>query len=420
MVAIVNNHQFTGINSQSKATPATKEYKGVEQHPSAFGIPHKPVMAKDAVQVSAEGRFVAAVAEFEKSVLQLRQEERARAKARNSVVMPFFVDDDSASQSFEVTVTQLATAQVLESSKFADDNAKFGSGTLTFECADGAFSVPVRGGLQELAEAINHAEDNCGVIAALYTDEEGVRLVLRSDRTGTDGAFTVTADARATESATPSLRQFCFNGGNGGGLCQTRPAQNAEYAVDGRRYTAQSNLVEHRGISFELVERGVTIVDVTPSPVQSRDKFIATLKFTLRRALDEVANIGPQGHSLHHLITELRDRLQLEVNDVSGLLESGILKQKGNRIALDILALRETLAPVMRAAVQANGELATSAAVAESASLKKLLADQLSQMADRHHDNNAQAGHSTASTHGVTTSTEARAKHYFDIHKGKS
>lgn len=418
MVAIVNNPQFTGVNPQGKPVPATKEYKGVEQHPSALGISHKPDMPKDAVQVSAEGRFVAAVAEFEKSVLQLRQDERAKAKARNAVVLPMFIDDEREAQSFEITVTQLATAQVLESAKFADAKADVGCGTLTFGSADGAFNIPVRGGLHELVERINKAEDNFGVSAALHSNDEGVSLIVQANRTGAGSAFTISAESQHGQYGSTSLTQLCFNATGSSGFWQINPAQNASYAIEGRHYTSESNIIEYCGVTFELVERGVTRVDLVPPRAQSLDEFATTFKISLRRVLDEVGNRGQKDRILQSLIAELRHRLKLESNDVSGLLESGIVKQKGNRYGLDVSVLREAVAPVMRAVVQANGDAADSP-VAESASLQQLLADNLTSMAQGYHDKKNRVDLPGASSHGISTSNEARAKHYSDVHKVK-
>lgn len=84
MVAIVNNHQFISANPQSKVTPAGKQYGGLEQQASVSGLAHTSVTPKDSVQISSEGRFVAAVAEFEKSIMNLRRLERANIKVKNT------------------------------------------------------------------------------------------------------------------------------------------------------------------------------------------------------------------------------------------------------------------------------------------------------------------------------------------------
>lgn len=84
MVAIVNNHQFISANSQNKVTPAGKQHAGGDQHPSVSNLSQTPAPAKDLVQISAEARFVAAVAEFEKSIMNLRKQERVNTKGRNA------------------------------------------------------------------------------------------------------------------------------------------------------------------------------------------------------------------------------------------------------------------------------------------------------------------------------------------------
>lgn len=418
MVAIVNNHQFTSLNPQSKVTPATKEFAGVEQHSSAYGLSHKPANPKDAVQVSSEGRFVAAVAEFEKSVLQLRQEERAKAKVKNPLVVVASVNEEVEARALNINVTNIASAQELESVRFADANADLGGGTLTFSSASGSFKITVTGGLNHVAEQINTAEDNFGVSASIESDSEGTRLILRADRIGAGGAFTVVAEPHDTKSEAQTLAELNYNAESGTAMRQVSPAQNAHYEIDGRSYASETNVVESHGVRLELIQRGATRVEVTQSEGRSLDDIGNKLKAALGRVLNELGTAAQGDDRLKGMIAELRGRLKLDSDDFDSMVEAGVLKRKGNGFGLNVDALQQALAPVMRGAVKPSADHDQSNAT-QGPNLKQLLTDNLTRMAQssgekKLHSDNGLAHRSDAAPTALT-SGEARAKHYAEV-----
>jgi len=425
MVAIVNNHQFTSLNPQSKVTPATKQFEGVEQHPSAYGFSHKPATEKDAVQVSAEGRFVAAVAEFEKAVLQLREEERAKAKVKNPAIVQVRVSDEATARSLNINITNIASAQELHSARFADPDAELGGGTLSFSSALGSFKITVAGGLKHIAEQINTAEDNFGITASLQSNSEGTRLVLRADRVGAGAAFTVAANPQNTKSEAQTLAELNYNAESGTALRQVSAAQNAHYEIDGRSYASETNVVESGGMVLHLTAPGATRVEVEQSEGRSLDDIGGKLKTALNRVVDELDHAAQGDDKLRGLIAELRGRLRLDGDDLHGMVEAGVLKRKGKGFGLDVNALQQTLEPVIRRVAQATASSAHGTDP-DAPSLKQLLTDNLTRMADgsgekaphsdngkRHNDNGL--AHRSEAAPATATSGEARAKHYAEV-----
>lgn len=135
-----------------------------------------------------------------------------------------------------VEIGQLASAQTLESQRFAAPETEVGTGSLTFTFADRSFAVTVGAGdnsVTGLASAINVA--NGGVTASLVTDTTGTRLVLRG-ASGEAQAFSVSA----APDASPGLERFAY-GGVGSAMTLSQAASDAVIEVDGIEVRSMTN-----------------------------------------------------------------------------------------------------------------------------------------------------------------------------------
>lgn len=152
-----------------------------------------------------------------------------------------------------VEIGQLASAQTLESQRFAAPETAVGTGSLTFTFADRNFSVTVGAGdnsVTGLAAAINAA--NGGVTASLITDTTGSRLVLRGS-SGEAQAFTIVA----APNASPGLERFAYSG-VGSAMALSHTASDAIIDVDGIevRSTTNSFTSAIPGVQIDLKNAG--------------------------------------------------------------------------------------------------------------------------------------------------------------------
>lgn len=134
---------------------------------------------------------------------------------------------------YTVEVSQLASTQSLASEAFSGVDAAVGTGSLTLQ-AGGAEAVLELGGevatIADLRDAIN--DSDAGIQAALVQDGGGVRLLLSSATTGTDGTMTLTVDGTVDARLASAA------------MTETRAAADASYSINGLALTSSSNVIE--------------------------------------------------------------------------------------------------------------------------------------------------------------------------------
>lgn len=166
--------------------------------------------------------------------------------------------------SYNVAVTQLATAMKASSGAFADANTKVGTGTLTVTVGDKSMNVAIDNSVSSLAsirDKINKASDNPGVTATIVTGTDGAHLVLRSSKTGEDNGFTVSSSGG--DGGLAALN-YDPSAASGNGFTVVDKAQNALYTIDGMAGSSDSNAVTAiDGLTISLLTTGSTTVNVT-------------------------------------------------------------------------------------------------------------------------------------------------------------
>ncbi|MBM7072211.1 flagellar filament capping protein FliD [Shewanella sp. 202IG2-18] len=216
--------------------------------------------ARFTAEISAIGSLKSAITTFTDALEKLEDPETFLG---NKVTLPnsdYFTakaDEDAVAGSYDITIDQLARSQKVGTTNVADITAPVGEGSLTFEVDGESFDIQVGAddSLQDVMKAINADDDNVGVTAAIINSDGGAKLVLTSNKTGTDNNVTVSAS----------------DSGGGTGLSDTfdmtelQAAENAIIQVDGLQITSQSNEVEGAitGITLDLkkadVDESITI-----------------------------------------------------------------------------------------------------------------------------------------------------------------
>ncbi|MBN3765092.1 flagellar filament capping protein FliD [Burkholderia sp. Ac-20365] len=133
---------------------------------------------------------------------------------------------------YSLQVTNIATANKISSQAYAS-GASLGSGTLTVGVGSNSMQINVSSTdtLASIATAINSANNNPGVSAAVITAADGQHLVLTSTQTG--AANTVSVSAGAGVDA----------GLNTASFTQVAAAKDAQFSLDGNAITSASNTI---------------------------------------------------------------------------------------------------------------------------------------------------------------------------------
>jgi len=242
------------------------------------------------VKLSAYGQLKSAFDDFQKSLDKLNSSQEVApykaASSQESVLTASASKDVKTAGTYSVDVSQLATAQTLKSSTFADrDSTIVGTGSLkiqvgtynpnlnTFtpgESKEVTVNInPGDGTLSGIANAINLSD--AGVKASVVAaDGGGYQLQLTGKNTGTDNSVKISAaDAYGNSlTGTTGLGQVAYDptavSGSGKNLTETQAAQNAQLAVDGKAVTSQSNAVTTaiQGVKLTLATTGTSSVKV--------------------------------------------------------------------------------------------------------------------------------------------------------------
>jgi flagellar hook-associated protein 2 len=163
----------------------------------------------------------------------------------------------AAAGNYAVTVQALASNQTVASqTALSSASAAVGSGNLTLQLGKwdstqstftpgsaSAVSISVTSDdtLQTLRDKINAA--GAGVTASLVTDASGVRLSVRSNSSGADNGFRLSADDGSGNAADPTgLGRFAYDPASGNGGLQFKQAgANAQATVNGIAIESASN-----------------------------------------------------------------------------------------------------------------------------------------------------------------------------------
>ncbi|MGE3840677.1 MAG: flagellar filament capping protein FliD [Vicinamibacterales bacterium] len=259
----------------------------------------QPVTALETQQKSLEGQksaFTALVSKL--STLQSAVESvtsdtalsGTAATVSDSTRLSVSSESAAAAGSYEVTVTQLARAQTSTSTQaFADrDTTKVaGAGTLSFTTEAGTVDVTLSGDvtLEELAEAINSADDT-PVSASVFRNTDGeYQLMLVGRETGTDNAFTIDTSSLTAPST----------GGSAMSFTTVQSGRDAQVDINGVTATSSTNTFDGviGGVSFTALKED-TDNPVTIMITADHDSIVNMIKTLTTAFNDTTAYIKQQ------------------------------------------------------------------------------------------------------------------------------
>lgn len=241
-------------------------------------------------RLSAYGVLRSSLSEFQTALQSLSQistfQERSVTSSNEdafqvsaSLAAPlgrFSIEVLQAGQSQRLTATGLTD---ITGALISTGDQTLGGGTLTIQQpGNGAFIVEISSGqssLDEVAAAINAADDNQGVSASVITADTGTVLVLESTDTGSDNAITVTVDdIDGDDTDASGLSQLAFDPALplAPRFVETQLAADAQISISGQTITSSN------GSTFSDAVTGLTItaLEVTSEP----ESFTVTENFS--------------------------------------------------------------------------------------------------------------------------------------------
>lgn len=241
----------------------------------------------------------------------------------------FSADSGATEATYNISVTQLAQGQEnigLELN--AADSSVVDMGTNTFNIniygQDHELGIEVVGGdtnedvLQKMAQAINEA--GIGISAEVTEGiEEGTkRLVIKSEDTGTDSAFTISDVSGNAITATGIDSVY-------------NAAQEAEYEVDGVDYTSSSNKIYLDEGMVTVNLQGVGESSLTVAPDEERvENAITDLVSEVNSFIDFLEN------NSDYIKDEVLSSINSYISEHKGELESfGITQGKDGKLEVD-------------------------------------------------------------------------------------
>lgn len=177
----------------------------------------------------------------------------------------------AAPGTYQVKVDKLAQAQSLATGGVDDRAAPLGTGTLAITAGDSSLSITLdesNNSLEGIRNAIN--AEKGGVTASIVNTGTGSRLVLTSDKTGTESQMTVSfvePDGGSDEQLSALFAAYDVST-NPNGLKETVAAQDAQVTVNGITLSSQSNTFED---SLEGITLTATAVGEQQTLTISRD-----------------------------------------------------------------------------------------------------------------------------------------------------
>ncbi|MCX7660388.1 MAG: flagellar filament capping protein FliD [Caldimonas manganoxidans] len=227
----------------------------------------KQQASKLSTQLSSFGLLQSYVSNLQSAATQLTRASlwsQTAATSSDTAAVSVTASAAAASGSYNVEVMQLARAQSLASSAYADSSVVLGQGTLTFTKGDGSTASvtigPTDTTLAGIRDRINAAA--VGVSASIVRDASGARLVLTSSATGLDAAVT-----RIDVSGDPGLQALAYEAGVPGAVQETQAARNALARINGLDIESVSNTLNGvvDGLTLTLSRTTTSAVEVQVS-----------------------------------------------------------------------------------------------------------------------------------------------------------
>ena len=254
-----------GIGSGLDVNGLVSQLVAARKKPQQDQIDSQTSTAK--TQISALGQVSSALSALQTALKSLSDGTAFQTrKAATSDASVFSVSSTTGAMngSYNINVSQLATALKVQSGAVAGSDATVGTGTLTVAVGGKSMSIDIGSdgsSLSQIRDAINKNSNNPGVTATIVTGTDGAHLVLSSIATGQANAFTVSSSGG--DGGLAKLNYDPASSSNG--MTVVNAAQDAKFTIDGMSATSASNTVTGAidGITLSLWKQGTATLSVS-------------------------------------------------------------------------------------------------------------------------------------------------------------
>jgi len=224
-------------------------------------------------QISAYGSLKSKVSDFQTAMSNLNSPEKFQvyqATSGSESVFTGSVSSGAVAGNYNIEVVNLAERDKIATKAYTDSSTVVGEGTLNISIGADSFELTIDGTNNTLAgirDAINNATDNTGVSATIVTGDDGARLVLSSEETGTDNALRISVtDSDGGNTDETGLSALAYNPEGGVEFrAAISSAQNALVRIDGFNVSSSTNTITGAvdGITINAASIGTTTLSVT-------------------------------------------------------------------------------------------------------------------------------------------------------------
>jgi flagellar hook-associated protein 2 len=342
--------------------------------------------------LTAIGTFKGALLDFQASLVPLRKENAFKsinATSSNEEKFTVTAEDNAVTGSYDIEISQLAQSQKLKSHSFESEFDAIGSGTISIEFGEinsttNFFDVNSKssiqrididednGSLRDIQTAINEA--NAGVRASIINDGSGYRLIINSEKSGTENSLRISvSDDDVNDDDLFGLSQLAYNpvatsetegsSAIGKNLEEVAQAKNALFSIDGISISSSKNeiansipgiilnlkkLTEDSFESFKVEKETTAVKQSIQSFVSSYNELMTTVS-TLTGFDSASGTAGPLSGdpSIRGITDQIRRRLSTSFNGINENLTSlssiGIDSSRDGTLTLDDFKLERAL-----------------------------------------------------------------------------
>jgi flagellar hook-associated protein 2 len=323
-------------------------------------------------QVSSIGKLKSALAGFRDKLETLTNvDEFLGRKSAVSVedLLSVTTEPDSATGTYDIEISSLATGQKIASQPFVDSATAVGYGTLTISTASAIVEVEISdqfNTLADISEAIDAAFADTGVRASIVTADDGARLVLTGAE-GSGNAFSIAASG-----GDGGLSVLDYSSGTPGTYTEVASATDAVVTIDSFTVTSSGNVVAGaiEGVTLNLLDADpgspftVSITSDESKSTLALTSFVAAyniLNDTIKSETSFNVDTGESGALLgDSLIRRLQGTVRSAVSEILGdtnaafrtLAEIGITTTSAGRLELNDAKLSDAIATDVNAVAQ--------------------------------------------------------------------
>ena len=342
--------------------------------------------------LTAIGTFKGALLDFQASLAPLQKENAFKsiiATSSNEEKFTVTAEDNAVTGSYDIEISQLAQSQKLKSRSFESELDAIGSGTISIEFGEinnttNSFDINSKSPIQRIdidegnsslrgiQTAINEA--NAGVRASIINDGSGYRLIINSEKSGTENSLRISvSDDDVNDDDLFGLSQLAYNpvatseteGSSviGKNLEEVSQAKNALFSLDGISISNAKNevsnsipgitltlkkLTEESLESFKIEKETSGVKQSIQSFVSSYNELMTTVS-TLTGSDPASGSVGPLAGdtSIRGIVDQIRRRLSTSFNGINENLTSlssiGINSSLDGTLTLDDIKLNKAL-----------------------------------------------------------------------------